>query len=468
MNSTTVSLFSSTTLVLGLLAPRMNEIYGHGSIRKWLERLIIAQALIWVVFLLRRDQWRHLAWLVAICTAVLLHSWSFLYQPNLRFGVPVYDYLVGNNVSSGHCWMFAKIYTARFAFIALGVMFWSDVLKRGSDVSRRAPMVAVVVVFLAQFVVAHLQAHGYWASSWNGSGSSLGASRVPGLFEDSGAFSVNMGIAFAGLLAYGSQLKKTSWKILAVLVVCGALWSLKPVSGRLMMQLPILGVVTALLIQGFQLKSSKMMRPTVLLGLCFLIYGLLWFYGHLAAQPEREYLFLDYYLYLVDSVRGVNWKASMIAINAHPFFGSGLGAYFGEYDLYAKQALTDGGYIFYDPPANFYLMILSELGIAGCLLWAWFFLGLGKIWRSQSIVTVAIVAASLWSLMVGVHILFISFVVMAPLALKIRADLAKPPNARMLGAVIFFLLLPVVWRVATAPEPAHFREHERGRLQELP
>jgi len=61
-------------------------------------------------------------------------------------------------------------------------------------------------------------------------------------------------------------------------------------------------------------------------------------------------------------------KVMLRAFIRHPWFGTGLGSFHANYYENLAWALSTGGDKYADPPASFFLMIASELGLAGVVV----------------------------------------------------------------------------------------------------
>ena len=407
-----VALFLSLAIfLLGVLGSRFYAIFNIPALQAAYDKLFWIQLVIWLIFLVSHARAKALTCVVLAAVYFLGYSYLQYFKLESFFPLRAVPRNLGSNVSAEHCWMFAKLYTKRLFFMAIGVLFWGTISAVISNKSRQLRKGALWLVGLITLLVSMIQIQGLWPASQNASGSSIASHRIPALFEDSGAYSVNFGILVTFLLMEIWMARISSYlKAGLIIGAIGALCVIKPYAGSLFLLLPLLSIISLIAIH----KCPWTFKPRlgVIISLMMLIYGCLWYCGSEILKHPGERFFLDRYLYAIDPIRGVNWKVMMIGISQHPIFGGGLGSFYSEFDQYATTAMSMGGWIFYDPPGMFYLQIFSEGGLPGLVLMALAVYWIFRNWNNIDILSrIAIVSVAI-SFLVGIHYLFFSFVML--------------------------------------------------------
>ncbi len=181
-----------------------------------------------------------------------------------------------------------------------------------------------------------------------------------------------------------------------------------------------------------------------------------------------------------DVVRSVHFKVMARAFWEHPWFGTGFGSYYANFWHYLGWALISGGAMYADVPGSMYLMLLSELGVAGALV-----ILAGLIWLVVRLVRLTKPAAGegpdLWtafavgasvsvavSFLVGIHVIFWSVpALVIPIAIGGASEPASGRRwfAAVWGAALLIIAISCVKLWATAPRAPEFRWKERGTPQ---
>lgn len=435
---------------------------------------------------------------------ILLHSIAHLYWPSLKFGIPLQDFYLTKEVTSNYSFDQAKMYVFHASVclisgIAIG-FFYRSIPKHNLQIFWAIILTAIA----ANAIVANQQWLYNFQFLTQGSGTALTERRAPGLLEDSGASSVVFAAIVAGLFYHliFSPLKFRPTFSVGIATVA-YLFAGFGTGGRIfyISTAGAIGVGSSLLLLNVILKRRKnFLRRLLIISATLVCILLLTFKlsSHrtwdFATTPQLNLLLSDFsldninrWLLSIDKVRSVHFRVMAKSFLEHPIFGTGLGSFHANFFEHIQWALSYGGYQFVDPPASMYLMLLSELGLAGVLLilgGAWFFGAslrtLFKPQRTQRTTFVnhfslGMLVSIAFSFLIGIHLIFTSFVVLLGLLFIGLTDtfVARKPHwlgkrfTSVLSVIVLLLLTDVAYRWYTVPRAPSFRWKELGHPQHV-
>lgn len=431
-----------------------------------------------LVLLMRRPLW---AITVGLTYLLLLTNafWS-LYWPSLRPGIPVQDFILADQVSANYSWDQVALYlktTGCMLTIGLAArVSWPSAEPWGRSCFAAAVFSAIGLNLLAIAVQVGVDVR--WLAS--GSGTAVEHGRAAALLEDSGASTVFMAAVLAGL-AYVALLARISAPLrVASRVAAGAGAAIGVATGGRVYFLSLAAAIAVgvglLLVRRITALSARLALATA--GLAGLAGGVWAAFGPGALAHPVGAIHAD--LIALDPIRIVHQKVMLRAFWEQPWLGTGLGWFYASLFEFGPWAVASGGVFFSDVPTSMYLMLGSELGLAGVLIIA---AGLG--WVCARLVRLARPAAGegpgLWtafavgasvslavSFLVGIHIIFWS---VPALAIPIAIGGASEPSperrwfAPVWGAALLVIAIACAQLWATAPRAPEFRWKERGTPQ---
>ena len=314
------------------------------------------------------------------------HAFACIYQPSLRFGVPVLDYMLSPHVSANWTFGLAKDYLWHIIgnlCLAMTVVFYV-----GSDRQKYLHWLCRLVLlgFLANLLVAAVQYFYAFSFLAQGSGSAVAAKRFSGLLEDSAAASLFLIFCYGGLLFYRQKnprifISILKWTVIVFLFFLGAFGS-----GRLF--LISVTAVTALwiMLQVFSALWARKWRQLmfVLLAASAGLSGILYVTSG-RFDKDREIAFARkltrviadtqlsargisrLYMYVIRG-RDLHMRVMSEATDHYFPTGSGMGTFVANQDNYKAHNHT--ARILSDWPSSFYLLMTSEWGLSGFLVLA--------------------------------------------------------------------------------------------------
>jgi len=430
-----------------------------------------------LVLLVRRPLW---AITVGLTYLLLLTNafWS-LYWPSLRPGIPVQDFLLADQVSANYSFGQARIYLKTSVVMLL------------IGLAARVSWTSATVRVRWWFTVAVWSAIGlnllvFAMQGWDlsllsaGSGSAVVSGRAPGLLEDSGASTVYgaavlAGMVFVALFARLPMVRRVLWGIGAVLGIAVAMAT----GGRVfLLALSVASAIGLWVLVIRVLPGAPLKAVAVVVGVVGAIAQVPLRLGTAVfSQPLQV---LNQALYTLDRARVTHLKVMGRAFVEQPWLGTGFGMFYGNYFQHLDWALSTFGTVLDDPPASMYLMLLSELGVAGVLMVA-----AGLIWVAGRLVRLSNAAddgrPDVWtafavgasvsvavSFLVGIYVIFWSVPALAiPIAIGGATETVRGRRwfAAVWGAALLVVAISCVKLWATAPRAPEFRWKERGTPQ---
>jgi len=492
-------------LAVGALATRIDILlhrdYLRGVIQS-LEWLVLAVSTLW----LAKTRPLLLAALWSFLIAVIAHSFCNLYWPSLRPGVPVQDYLLTDQVSSHYSFNLAKVYWRHIALVLLSSSAAASAYAAVSPTKQRQFKWLLGTVFALAFAVVALQTFYNLNFLAAGSGTAMIARRAPGLFEDSGASTVYYAALISGmffLALFGPFTLKE--RILWVAATITATAFAYGTGGRIFFVSILVSGFVAVSLAGTDLllrirRKHSYQQHLLILGAATILVGIgfrassqmrkVWTAFDIPHSLSRQglWIWLTQLGNRIDPIRAVHMKVMLRAFIRHPWFGTGLGSFHVNYYEHLDWALATGGNKYADPPASFFLMIASELGLAGvvlivvgcCLLVRAARLmlrasigdgGLTKAQAAWQCAGVGILISLCCSFLIGAHLLFLSASSLLALGLFAITYPRHDPSikrrwaARVLFSCALLLLTHCVILFCTAPRVPQFRWSVRGQAQ---
>ncbi len=439
--------------------------------------------------------------LSALISLIAFNSFAQIYWPSLRIGVPIQDYLLHDQVSAHYSFDSAKIYLTNLTFAVFPAMASASAFPLIPLKRRRLSAYLVALGFIVNFVVIFYQTHINLSWLAAGSGTALSAQRAPGLLEDSGASTVFCSALVVGLFfvaVFGRWLPRVRFVWFVTFVIALVMGS--GTGGRIYFVAVAGGVGIGVLLEIFRFLFTDRRLRTLLTGFVIsavVVFLLYWLSPHdrlatlVAAVPHSTdgfFPWLNQRLLSIDPVRALHMKTMLKAFIDHPWIGTGLGTFYSNYQGNLAWALQTGGVVFADPPASFYLMLLSELGIVGILLISSFFvIMMGSCHRILVISDIQSRPAILrheWrcfatgcligisvSFFIGTHLLFLSISSILGViifGLCIKDDGALLPSRHISSAIwicVALLFITNSYLIYAAPRAPAFRWADRGKPQ---
>lgn len=480
-----------------LTGPRISQIADLPILETAIQSFKVA-ILILAVFLLILFEHRKLTLILVTFGLLLSSSFSHLYQPSLNFSVPIQDWMLADKVSSNYSFEQVKAYLKNI-FVPLILLSAVFLPRTKLSDERKAGCVfwVVILAFICNSIVASIQ--GFYGLSFlaQGSGTAVGATRAAGLLEDSGASTVYFAMMVSGTfsaLVLGHSKKLI--KVFIILLLLAGCIAGAQTSGRTFFLSTIISVLALTTVAFTKALKSKDFKVVLFIAIMFLLfcgvftYMIVWkmqAYQDLQAWAEgvAEPGKFSIYSFIteLDPVRSVHWLVMIKTFFQEPIFGTGLGTFYSNYFEHLDWALGFGGRELADPPSSFYLMLMSELGLAGVILTAGFWAVLGNAaimymscqtsQRSTPQIpgTFCLGAAiSLGiSLSIGMHFLFSSIGSLAvltlwPLVGKIYQEKVtiRRISYYLFSVLLLFLALSCMKAYINAPRPPAFRWEARG------
>lgn len=434
------------------------------------------------------NHWKATALSLGISLLLLAHAWFHLYQPALRPGTINQDWLFPGSVSANYSFDQARTYLWHFL-----VFFFPALALRSSRTIPEAwkwSSLAAVFLFalLLNSVVALYQGTADLNFLAAGGGRYLDARRAIGLLEGGSAANIfysSTVVGFFALVLFGKLeglLRMGALFFLVLSLVAGA-----NSSGRIFFVASGASVLILFLIKAFMNRKFDRMKNLsryllfavlTLIALYFLAEWKLWKKVALGDWLSVSLAKgdLNDLLNTIDPVRANHWRTMYKAFIDHPVFGTGFGMFYANYFRYLPWALQFGDYIYADPPASLYLMLLSELGIVALLVFYALFRCLAKLFRKGlgpanyagfSVFAFGWLLSLLISFLIGVHLIYMS--VAAVFALILGSSLGEKPSPssrRWLALALVLLVGGLCRAYAFAPSrPPEFNWELRGKPQ---
>ena len=425
-------------------------------------------------------------WQFAIGALILLHSWCSLYQPALRVGVKPQDWLLAGLVSSNYS--FAQFKTYFFnVFLLISPMIVA-LQNSGKEKKRMIDRTIVILLFClaVNVVVALIQGVVDLKILADGSGSAVTSGRAPALLEDSGASTVYFSSILSAVIAMTLfSLKTTIQRLIAMSLLLFMIWAASFSAGRTFFISLGLTATILILAKGFDLlRTDSRLRISrfALVTSALVMFALYLVRNNTSTlQPLLNLVSLlasgeweaNQVANALDHTRKIHWLTMVKTWIDNPIFGSGFGMFYSNFFQNLGWAKLWGGDAPPDVPTSFYLLLLSEAGIAGLLMIGYWltiqwlnFKSLKNLLKNGSDTRLAALSLGLGisltiSFFVGTHIIFRSVSVTAALLIAINSDSSKVRSLktlRILGFLIGgFLIAGIIKKVATAPpEPEFF------------
>lgn len=427
---------------------------------------------------------------------LLLQSFAYLYQPSLHLDVPVQDWLLADSVSSNYSFNQVWIYLRNLSTFIIPVL----AINASRDLPLRAkqllPLGFIGTGLLLNSVACLVQGFVDLEVLAQGSGTAVAALRAAGLLEDSGASTVYFAMMVSGLFAVLLISRQSFIKSLALggfllfVTAAGA-----QTSGRIFFVgsfLPI--VILSILAMARSLRHQNL-RSVFYAGGFFLGVSILFFFlvqwkmrdTTIAIFIQNSFSSLDSeklnrMLTALDPVRSTHWRVMLKTFLENPVFGAGLGSFYANLQEHSHWASQFGGSIYLDPPASFYLMLISELGLLGILIVsAW----IGAIYHRSIFLTAQAMSpvqsfyfgcflSLACSFLIGIHFLFVSissliglivFASFAPDLASLHLKSFTLPSRFIRYGFVGCAALSIGGAYFLAPRPPAFRWLARGKPQ---
>ena len=368
------SVFLILQIISVLIAGRLAIFLGMPHLQD-VQKLIFYSTLSLACCLLSTKRHRKLLLgIVLLWFLILLHSFANFFQPSLTWLIPLQDYLLADHVSAAWSWGVARTeskhllgYFTIFLPIFLGV----------SDKAKRQVLWTFGLCLASNLLVGVVQNMISMQFLTLGSGTAVGAHRIPGLLEDSGAMSVLLAMLTSGLLwvtffadlkqQHRTSLLALSFSIFLLgLLGCGRLYAVST-----------LGCFALLsIIKLFHVLFRKFSWVGLgSFGVLVSAWGAFSFISSHYANASLKSI-QGYHLGDLFSIRGwekrIDYQRTkhILAMwentKARWPIGSGLGSFHSFCENIAKRLHWSG--VMLDWPSSFYLQCISELGLAGLLL----------------------------------------------------------------------------------------------------
>ena len=466
------------------------------------EWIVIAASSLW----LAKTRPVYLLVIWSLLLAIIAHSFCNLYWPSLKPGVPVQDYLLADQVSSNYSFDQAKIYWRHMAIVLLASTAAASAYAAVGTKKQRWFQWFIGSILVIAVAVVAIQSYCNMRFLSEGSGSAMGNRRAPGLLEDSGASTVYYAAMVSGMLylgLFGPLRNKTKllWvsaaffsaffaigtggRILFVSITLSGLAGLCLVTvGHLLrlhskrsLWVPLATLSACVLLISAGIRSSKPLRHT-------------WS----TLSPPNSYSWPGLTNWLtdlclrVDPIRTVHMRVMLRTISKHPWFGTGLGSFYSNFFENLSWAASTGGVKYADPPSSLYLMLTSELGLAGgiIIVTGAFLLtnAMLSMLRIPSDICQPAKSNALWhcaglgilislsiSFMIGAHLMFLSvssLLSMGIFAVAIHESRKTIKQRSILRCILIcstLLLTQCLILAISAPRVPEFRWRERGTPQ---
>lgn len=426
---------------------------------------------------------RRLFCIVLLSASLLVaHSVFHLFQPSLRPGIPVQDWLFPGGVSArysfGQVWEYLRNI---FVFLIPALA-----LRRSSYIPEKyrlyLPLGVLGLTFLANSVVAVIQGLHSLEFLSEGSGTAVGARRAAALLEDSGAstvyFSMGVSALFSALLFFRGSVVVSSVLFLSFIVgfMGGAYTSGRIFYGATIVSFIVLGSLG--LWKAFKFRKIRHIAVTGLGLLLMMVLVSFAVNRYMTQRDQVEFLLTEvwsgqafdfqHFLNSLDPVRATHWRTMWKAFIEHPILGTGFGTFYSNYHRYLPWALQHGGVVFADPPSSMYLLLLSEFGLAGMLICALFFRQIGSFLKNVmqspspdlfNCCALAILLSLSVSFFVGLHVIFASITSVFVTAI-VLCPRHRSKNSRiqelLLGVIGLLLAAGSLKAFVQAPRPPAF------------
>ncbi len=424
-----------------------------------------------------------LLWALGMGALVLLYSWCSVYQPALRFGVPIQDWTLAGGVSSNYSFGQFKIYVLNILLLLPGFLVELKGGQRKASPESPFLLKLLIACLLINVLIALYQGTVNLSFLGAGSGSAVSSGRAAAMLEDSGASTVYFAAMISAIVAILLYSLKTTRMLLPttcalIFIAWGASFS----GGRTFFLSLLISSTILITLKGIAL--SKSMPATQLIKFSGFSTGLLISAFYImrhnmeALKPIQNLINLiltnkwdiNQLFANLDQTRKIQWLTMIKAWMDHPLLGSGFGTFYSNFFQNLAWAKQWGGDAQPDVPTSLYFMLLSEGGVVGVLM-IFFWAGLLYLSyqqvvnrktsadRSSSFVFGILISLSL-SFLVGTHIIFRSISVLVAMAI---AQSTVNPTAftrtlmRIAGSLIAILLtLGIITKVVTAPRPVEF------------
>lgn len=442
-------------------------IMGKPGLEK-IQGLFFYSTLFFSILVLLREQKKFIFAIVLLWGLLLLDAFAHYFQPSLTGKVPLQDFLLSDRVSAMWSFELAKTYCKHLlGYFLIFYPLWSVCT------SLHRKWVAFVFLGSAAINVFVALIQATYSLNFLSVGANIGplSDRVPGLLIDSGAFAVFLSM-LTGALLWSLMVSKAEKKMFLVqtLILFVLFYIGITSSGRVYFATSAVNIVILALYRIGKLRTLKSSAHWVYGILCFAV--LLLFASYLFTQNDSIALNKIKNLSLKDFVtieglERVDYQRTkhILAMwdsfqNSFPF-GKGLGSFHSLCNNIASKYQWEN--ITLDWPSNFYLQMLSELGIGGLvLLLILFLLFFNNIFSSRRNFFQTIALGAFFSLIlswfIGIHYIFKSSALMLGALLAFLWSKSKVSiQSRILklySLVCVFLLCSILYLFMSAPPNA--------------
>jgi len=390
--------------------------------------------------------------LLFFIAAIFFHAWCHFFQPSLRSGISVQDFLLQNGFSAYFLIAQTRLYLMYFVlFLFPAISFCHHALLSEQKSWYRGVFLGILFFTgglnaAVAIVQAHHDIHFLSAGSYD----SVATLHACGLLMDYGEAGVFFSSFFSFLIFYGFEKKQSVARVFLLLLFA-----------------------VLVFFGGFSTQSRNFYAAAILscilCGVIFWVRKLPKFFLATASLFGFVSLltmsFVSRHNYVkIDSVRYNHLRAMWAAAKENFWTGTGIGS-FQENLFYYAQKLFPTVPVYSDISTNVYFQLLSELGVVGLLLIAL----LGVVFakrllksRSQTAAGIAMaISFFVGSQAVNAGVAFLTaFVLALCLAYEKGSFFRKTLNVSS-----FYLLGVCLFLFCTSPVVPLFRWNQTGRTQ---
>jgi O-Antigen ligase len=319
--------------------------------------------------------------IIFICS-IIIHAFANFYQPSLKLGISIQNYILQGNITSDFEMTQTRLYIMFFVFFLFpSISFFSSLFNSNKfDKYTKTIFFSLLFCFILNCLTTIYQ--GYWDLRFltQGSGTSVEANRAPGLLDNSGVASNFFAIMGSILISLIFNKKvNTKYKCIIFGLFIVNLFSGIMNNSR-SFYIGIFGSILILFLfkvsDYVQNKRYKLLFSFVLLSsFIILIINFISKYKEISGLTRLQSVFhairIDASFFsrysLIDEQRSAHLQIMWETIKEHFYTGTGIGSFASNF-YYQLSILKFGSLINLDIPTNTYFSIISELGIVGLFL----------------------------------------------------------------------------------------------------
>ncbi len=319
--------------------------------------------------------------IIFICS-IIIHAFANFYQPSLKLGTSIQNYILQGNITSDFEMTQTRLYIMFFVFFLFpSISFFSSLFKTNKfDNYTKVIFNSLLFCLILNCITAIYQ--GIWNIRFlaQGSGTSVAANRPPGLLDDSGVASSFFAIMSSILISliFDKKINLKYKTIFSVLFILNFLSGIMNNSRSFYIGLFFSTLIFFLfkILDYNQNKRFKLLISFILSSaFIIVIINFISKYKNISGLNRLKDLshalqmngsFFNRYS-IIDDQRSAHLQIMWETIKENFYTGTGVGSFASNfYYQYNKMKFNQN--ISLDIPTNSYFSIVAELGIVGLLL----------------------------------------------------------------------------------------------------